>query len=58
MLAERPQTAHEVARRIWGERALTQAFLTLCEVLGHFDLLAEDDQAHVLDDGESVRLEA
>jgi glyoxylase-like metal-dependent hydrolase (beta-lactamase superfamily II) len=58
MLAEREQTAHEVARSIWGERALTQAFLTLCEVLGHFDVLAENGRARALDDGEIVRLGA
>ena len=58
IIAEGPRTAHEVARRIWDERALTQAFLTLCEVLGHVDLLAEDGRAHQLDDGEIVRLEA
>jgi glyoxylase-like metal-dependent hydrolase (beta-lactamase superfamily II) len=34
-------SAHEIAQRLWGSVALTQAYLTLSEVLGHLDLLAE-----------------
>jgi len=37
---------------------LTQAFLTLCEVLGHVDLLAEHGWAGELEDGATVRLRA
>lgn len=39
LISERPRTAHELAHALWGERALTQAYLTLSEVLGHTDLL-------------------
>ncbi len=40
MLAEGgPQTAHELARGTWGNIAVTQAFLTLSEVLGNLDIL-------------------
>lgn len=39
LLAEGPLTAHELAQRMWGNVAVTQAFLTLSEVLGHLDLL-------------------
>ncbi len=39
LLAEAPLTAHELAQRMWGNVAVTQAFLTLSEVLGHLDLL-------------------
>ena len=40
MLAESgPQTAHELARGTWGNIAVTQAFLTLSEVLGNLDIL-------------------
>jgi len=42
ILAERPRTAHAVAEAIWGNVAVTQAFLTLSEVIGHFDILMED----------------
>ncbi len=41
LIAERPRTAHEVAQAIWGNVAVTQAYLTLSEVLGHVDLLVE-----------------
>jgi glyoxylase-like metal-dependent hydrolase (beta-lactamase superfamily II) len=41
ILAERPRSAHDVAQTIWGNVAFTQAYLTLCEVLGHVDLLLE-----------------
>jgi glyoxylase-like metal-dependent hydrolase (beta-lactamase superfamily II) len=42
LLLERPQTAHELAHAIWGDVAVTQAYLTLSEVLGHLDLLVDD----------------
>ena len=41
LIAEQPRTAHEIAQAIWGNVAVTQAFLTLSEVLGHVDLLIE-----------------
>lgn len=43
LLEEEPITAHAIAHRLWGNVAVTQAFLTLSEVLGHVDLLALDD---------------
>jgi glyoxylase-like metal-dependent hydrolase (beta-lactamase superfamily II) len=42
MIAERPQTAFEIAQGMWGNVAVTQAYLTLSEVLGHVDLLLAD----------------
>jgi len=52
LLAEGPLTAHELAQRMWGNVAVTQAFLTLSEVLGHLDLLeAEGTVAEHEDDG-------
>jgi hypothetical protein len=39
LIAERPRTAYEVAQALWGNVAVTQAYLTLSEVLGHVDLL-------------------
>jgi glyoxylase-like metal-dependent hydrolase (beta-lactamase superfamily II) len=50
LVAERPRTAHELAQELWGDVAMTQAYLTLSEVLGHVDLL--------LDDGRVVEEEA
>jgi glyoxylase-like metal-dependent hydrolase (beta-lactamase superfamily II) len=49
LLASGPQTAYDLASRMWGNVAVTQAFLTLSEVLGHLDLLVADGRA--LEDG-------
>jgi glyoxylase-like metal-dependent hydrolase (beta-lactamase superfamily II) len=42
LIASQPRTAHEIAQELWGNVAVTQAYLTLSEVLGHVDLLLED----------------
>ena len=42
LIASQPRTAHEIAQELWGNVAVTQAFLTLSEVLGHVDLLLRD----------------
>jgi hypothetical protein len=41
LVTERPRTAHELAQELWGNVAVTQAYLTLSEVLGHVDLLLD-----------------
>jgi glyoxylase-like metal-dependent hydrolase (beta-lactamase superfamily II) len=41
LIAERPRNAYELAQAMWGNVAVTQAFLTLSEVLGHVDLLLD-----------------
>jgi hypothetical protein len=53
LIAERPLTAHQIAHELWGNVAVTQAFLTLSEVLGHLDLLKSRGDA-VEDDDEGV----
>lgn len=58
LLADGPLTAHELAQRMWGNVAVTQAFLTLSEVLGHLDLLCAQGDVRELDDGDVVRFEA
>jgi glyoxylase-like metal-dependent hydrolase (beta-lactamase superfamily II) len=42
LIVERPRTAYEIAQALWGNIAVTQAYLTLSEVLGHVDLLLND----------------
>ncbi len=42
LLVERPRTAYELAHALWGNVAVTQAYLTISEVLGHIDLLLRD----------------
>jgi glyoxylase-like metal-dependent hydrolase (beta-lactamase superfamily II) len=44
LIAGQPRTAHEIAQELWGNVAVTQAYLTLSEVLGHVDLLLADGQ--------------
>jgi glyoxylase-like metal-dependent hydrolase (beta-lactamase superfamily II) len=46
LIAERPRTAYEIAQALWGNVAVTQAYLTLSEVLGHVDLLLADGRVH------------
>jgi glyoxylase-like metal-dependent hydrolase (beta-lactamase superfamily II) len=58
ILRERPRTAHEVARELWGDRALSQPILTLSEVLGHVDLLAAEGRAREVAQDGLHRLEA
>jgi glyoxylase-like metal-dependent hydrolase (beta-lactamase superfamily II) len=45
ILGARPMSAYEIALQMWGNVAVTQAYLTLSEVLGHLDLLVESGQA-------------
>jgi glyoxylase-like metal-dependent hydrolase (beta-lactamase superfamily II) len=45
MLEAEPMTAYELASSMWGNVAVTQAFLTISEVLGHLDLLIADGTA-------------
>jgi len=42
LLQDGPLTAYEVAGALWGTVAVTQAYLTLSEVLGHTDLLVAE----------------
>jgi glyoxylase-like metal-dependent hydrolase (beta-lactamase superfamily II) len=55
LIAERPRTAYEIAQALWGNIAVTQAYLTLSEVLGHVDLLLNDGRVRELErDGVTV----
>jgi glyoxylase-like metal-dependent hydrolase (beta-lactamase superfamily II) len=45
MLESKPQSAYELATQMWGNIAVTQAYLTISEVLGHVDLLIRDGRA-------------
>jgi glyoxylase-like metal-dependent hydrolase (beta-lactamase superfamily II) len=55
LIAERPRTAYELAQALWGNVAVTQAYLTLSEVLGHVDLLRNDGHVVEQDDGGVAR---
>jgi glyoxylase-like metal-dependent hydrolase (beta-lactamase superfamily II) len=55
LIADEPLTGHEIAQLMWGRIAITQAYLTLSEVLGHLDLLLASGSARELDAGELSR---
>src|SRR3954462_13810283 len=58
LISERPRSAYEIAQELWGNVAVTQAFLTLSEVLGHVDILAAEDGVREATGGELIRFEA
>ncbi len=58
LIFQRPSTAFEIAQLLWGNVAVTQAFLTLSEVLGHVDLLLEDGRVHEVSTDGVVRFAA
>ena len=58
LIAEEPRTGYELAQAIWGNVAVTQAFLTLSEVVGHVDLLVNEGRVREVTDGQVIRFEA
>jgi glyoxylase-like metal-dependent hydrolase (beta-lactamase superfamily II) len=58
ILAARPLTAYEIALEIWGNVAVTQAYLTLSEVLGHLDLLVREGRAREVESAGVIRFES
>lgn len=55
LIVEQPRNAYEIAQAMWGNVAVTQAFLTLSEVIGHADLLVNESRVREVDDGQVVR---
>ena len=55
LIGERPRTAYELARELWGDIAVTQTYLTLSEVLGHTDLLVNAGRVREEEWGDVVR---
>jgi len=58
LLGDGPHSGYELAQAIWGNVAVTQAFLTLSEVIGHADLLVNEGRVREVEDGAVVRYEA
>jgi glyoxylase-like metal-dependent hydrolase (beta-lactamase superfamily II) len=58
LIAEQPRSGYEIAQAIWGNVAVTQAFLTLSEVIGHADLLVNEGRVREVEDGDVIRYEA
>ena len=57
LIAERPLSAYEIAQSLWGNVAVTQAYLTLSEVLGHVDLLLDRGEIRETEVGGVIRYE-
>ncbi|HKZ13950.1 MAG TPA: MBL fold metallo-hydrolase [Solirubrobacterales bacterium] len=57
LLGEGPRSGYELAQSMWGNIAVTQAFLTLSEVIGHMDLLEAEGRVREVGDG-VIRFEA
>ena len=58
LIAERPRSGYEIAQALWGNVAVTQAFLTLSEVIGHADLLVNEGRVREAEDDGVIRYEA
>jgi glyoxylase-like metal-dependent hydrolase (beta-lactamase superfamily II) len=58
LIAEQPRTAYELAQALWGNIAVTQAYLTLSEVLGHTDILLNEGRVREVEEAGVVRFEA
>ena len=58
LITERPRTAYELAQALWGNIAVTQAYLTLSEVLGHTDILLNEGRVREVEQDGVVRFEA
>ncbi len=57
LIVEQPRSGYELAQAIWGNVAVTQAFLTLSEVIGHADLLVNEGRVREALNGTVVRYE-
>jgi glyoxylase-like metal-dependent hydrolase (beta-lactamase superfamily II) len=57
LIEERPRSGYELAQAIWGNVAVTQAFLTLSEVIGNADILVDEGRVREADDGGVIRYE-
>lgn len=58
LIREEPRSGYEIAKALWGDVAVTQAFLTLSEVVGHVDLLMNEGLVTESEAGGVVRFEA
>jgi glyoxylase-like metal-dependent hydrolase (beta-lactamase superfamily II) len=58
LIAERPRTGYDLTQALFGDIAVTQAYLTLSEVLGHVDLLLNDGRVREVEQDGVARFEA
>jgi glyoxylase-like metal-dependent hydrolase (beta-lactamase superfamily II) len=58
LIAEQSRSGYELAQALFGNVAVTQAYLTLSEVLGHVDLLLADGRVREVERGGVLYFEA
>lgn len=58
LIEAEPRSGYEIAQALWGNVAVTQAYLTLSEVIGHADLLVNEGRVREVSDDGVVRYEA
>jgi glyoxylase-like metal-dependent hydrolase (beta-lactamase superfamily II) len=58
LIAQRSHSAYELAQALWGNIAVTQAYLTLSEVIGHTDILQNEGRVREVETDGVVRFEA
>jgi glyoxylase-like metal-dependent hydrolase (beta-lactamase superfamily II) len=58
LILERPRAAYEMAHEMWGNVAVTQAYLTISEILGHVDMLLQDGRVQERDQDGIMRFAA
>jgi glyoxylase-like metal-dependent hydrolase (beta-lactamase superfamily II) len=58
LISEQPRNAYELAQAMWGNVAVTQAYLTLSEILGHTDLLLNEGRVREVEMDGVVHFEA
>ena len=57
LIAERPRTGYDLTQALFGDIAVTQAYLTLSEVLGHVDLLLNEGRVREVEEDGVARFE-
>jgi len=58
IIREEARTAHGIATAIWGDVAVTQAYLTMSEVVGHVDVLQEEGRVREVERDGLITFEA
>jgi glyoxylase-like metal-dependent hydrolase (beta-lactamase superfamily II) len=58
LVSDMPLTGYQLAQEMWGDIAVTQAYLTLSEVIGHMDVLLNAGRVRELEEDGVVRFQA
>ena len=58
LIAEQQRSAHALAQATWGNIAVTQAYLTLSEILGHADIMLNEGRIEEVRVGDHIEFRA